>query len=110
MSAFRIGARAAALLAAVLVASPVHSHVTLETSQAPVGHSYKAVLRVLHGCQGSATTALRVQIPEDILGVKPQPKAGWTIALKHGAYPRPQHLYGNPVTSAPALTLVPGRP
>ncbi|TIM61759.1 MAG: DUF1775 domain-containing protein, partial [Mesorhizobium sp.] len=40
------------------------AHITLETQEAAVGSTYKAVLRVPHGCEGKATTAVRVQIPE----------------------------------------------
>ena len=51
-------------LSACLIAVPAAAHVTLENREAPVGAGYKAVLRVPHGCEGTATTALRVRIPE----------------------------------------------
>ena len=35
-----------------------------------------------HGCAGSATTALRVEIPQSITVAKPQPKPGWTIDIE----------------------------
>ncbi len=38
------------------------AHITLETQEAAVGSTYKAVLRVPHGCDGKATTGVRVQI------------------------------------------------
>ena len=62
------------------VATPAFAHVTLEVSRAPVGASYKAVLRVPHGCGAAATKVLKVQVPEGFIGVKPMPKAGWTLA------------------------------
>jgi len=43
------------------------AHITLETQEAAVGSTYKAVLRVPHGCEGKATTAVRVQIPEGVI-------------------------------------------
>ena len=43
--------------------SAASAHVTLERQEAPVGSSYKAVLRVPHGCDGSPTTAIRVRVP-----------------------------------------------
>jgi uncharacterized protein YcnI len=64
----------------------VFAHVTLEQNQATVGTSYKAVLRVPHGCDGSATTAIRVRIPEGALDVKPMPKPGWTVTIIKGKY------------------------
>ena len=47
---------------AVLAVSPAAAHVTLEKRQAPVGSYYKAVFAVPHGCAGSPTVKLRVQI------------------------------------------------
>jgi len=72
---------------------PASAHVTLEQGQAIVGTSYKAVLRVPHGCDGSATTALRVRIPEGVIDVKPMPKPGWTITLVKGKYPKSYRLF-----------------
>ena len=53
------------LLAAIamLAASPVAAHVSLENRQAAIGASYKAVFTVPHGCAGSATVKIRVQDP-----------------------------------------------
>jgi uncharacterized protein YcnI len=68
------------------------AHVTLETQQAPVGASYKAVMRVPHGCDGSATVAVRIRIPEGFVAVKPMPKPGWTLTTVSGAYAKPHSL------------------
>ncbi|CAM5780257.1 YcnI family protein [Castellaniella caeni] len=83
-----------ALTAALLSMPAAQAHVTLQTRQAPVGSYYKAVLRVPHGCQGSDTTALRVRIPEGVLGVKPQLKPGWTIDIVQGPYEHTQEFHG----------------
>lgn len=64
------------------------AHVTLEHDQAPIGSPYKAVLRVPHGCGGSATTAIRVRIADGVLDVKPMPKPGWTLNIVTGKYAR----------------------
>ncbi|RWC89896.1 MAG: DUF1775 domain-containing protein [Mesorhizobium sp.] len=73
------------------------AHITLETQEAAVGSTYKAVLRVPHGCDGNATTAVRVQIPERVIAVKPMPKPGWTLQTKKGKYEKPYQLYGQTV-------------
>jgi uncharacterized protein YcnI len=73
-------------LTCATISTAALAHVTLETRQAPQGANYKAILRVPHGCDGSATTALRVKIPEGVVGVKPMPKPGWTIEVKKGKY------------------------
>lgn len=64
------------------------AHVTLEVRQANAGTSYKAVLKVPHGCDGSATVKVRAQIPEGVIAVKPMPKPGWQLEMVRGAYER----------------------
>jgi uncharacterized protein YcnI len=71
---------------ATLAASSASAHVTLENRQATIGAGYKAVFAVPHGCAGSATTKIRVQIPEGVIAVKPMPKAGWNIEVIKGKY------------------------
>lgn len=78
---------------AVAIAVPAAAHVTLETREAPVGASYKAVLRVPHGCEGTATTSVRVRIPDGVIGVKPMPKPGWTLTTVTGKYPKTYELF-----------------
>jgi periplasmic copper chaperone A len=91
------------LLAAFAVllsaASPAFAHITLEVGQAPLGSPYKAVFRVPHGCDGAATTALRIQIPEGVIAVKPMPKSGWGIELKSGKYAKTYKNWGSDVSS-----------
>ena len=58
------------------------AHITLEAGSATAGSTYKAVLRVPHGCDGKATTAIRVRIPEGVIAVKPMPHPGWQLATK----------------------------
>ena len=92
---------AAAILAAAipLGLSSALAHVTLEASEAPAAANYKAVVRVPHGCKGQATHTVRVQVPDGLLGVKPMPKAGWTLSTQEGAYAATFDLYGKPVTT-----------
>lgn len=78
--------------------SAAFAHITLETQEAAVGSTYKAVLRVPHGCDGKATIAVRVQIPEGVIAVKPMPKPGWTLQTKKGKYEKSYQLYGQAVT------------
>jgi len=95
-SLFRAPALAVAL-AGVLPAFQAHAHITLETREAPVGSYYKAVFKVPHGCDGKPTTAIRVQIPEGVIAVKPQPKTGWQLHLERGAYASEYTLHGKAV-------------
>jgi periplasmic copper chaperone A len=71
-----------AVSALAVIGQAAHAHVTLEQGRAAAGAAYKAVLRVGHGCEGEATHTLRVRIPAGFRGVKPMPKAGWSISLE----------------------------
>ena len=84
-------------LAAFMVPSPSQAHVTLEKTSSLPGAGYKAIFRVGHGCEGSPTVSLKVQIPEGILAAKPMPKAGWTVEIVKGAYQKSYDYYGKPV-------------
>ena len=78
----------------VLAASPASAHISLETKQAAIGSSYKAVFAVPHGCKGSPTTKIRVQIPEGVIAVKPMPKAGWYVEAITGKYTAEYDYHG----------------
>jgi uncharacterized protein YcnI len=84
--------------ATLSVSGPVSAHVTLEAREAPVPSTFKAVLRVPHGCEGRATLKLRVRVPEGMIAVKPMPKAGWTLDTVKGAYAKAYDNYGAPVS------------
>ncbi len=91
-----------ALATVALTAGVASAHITLEQNEAPVGSFYKVVLRVPHGCDGSATVKVRVKIPEGIISVKPMVKPGWTITVERGAYSRPySFLHGAKFTEGP---------
>lgn len=96
--------RAFRFLATLVIGFPVigitaaSAHVTLEQQEAVVGSSYKAVFRVPHGCEGSATTEIRAQIPEGFIAVKPMPKPGWTIETVKGPYDKAYTLHGGEIT------------
>jgi uncharacterized protein YcnI len=81
-------------LAMTFMASSAHAHITLETREATIGSSYKAVFAVPHGCAGSATIKIRVQIPEGVIGVKPMPKAGWNVETVEGKYATEYDFHG----------------
>ena len=83
---------AVGVVAAVCAAS---AHVTLETKEATVGAPYKAVLRVPHGCEGAATIALRVRVPDGMIAVKPMPKPDWKIETVSGKYPQAYSHFRN---------------
>ncbi|NBJ10200.1 DUF1775 domain-containing protein [Microvirga arsenatis] len=95
MTSSRLGALAAALVA---VSSPALAHVTFEHAQTTPDSTYKAVLRIPHGCDGKPTLKVRVRIPEGIVAVKPMPKPGWKLETARGAYVRAYQVHGEAVS------------
>jgi periplasmic copper chaperone A len=75
--------------------APAVAHVTLEAQEANIGMPYKAVLRVPHGCEGSATVTLRVRIPDGVIAVKPMPKPGWMLTTNNGKYSKTYTFFHN---------------
>jgi uncharacterized protein YcnI len=90
----------AAVAAATLTAlsAPAFAHATLEVQEAKIGSTYKAVVRIGHGCGSEATNVVRVQIPEGYYNVKPMPKAGWQLETVIGPYAGSYDNHGTTVT------------
>lgn len=89
------------LIALALAPAAASAHVTLEMGEAPATSTYKAVLRIPHGCDGAATHTVRVALPDGFVGAKPMPKPGWALEVVRGAYPTPYTLHGETVGEGP---------
>lgn len=79
MKMFNDGLRATLALAAIAISLPAYAHITFENKEVEAGSTVKFVLRVPHGCAGSATIAVKLALPEELTEAKPQPKPGWTL-------------------------------
>jgi uncharacterized protein YcnI len=88
----------AAVAAAAMGAGQAFAHVSLAEPAALANGGYKAVFNVGHGCDGAATTALRVQLPPGFRGARPMPKAGWTLDVRRTPLAQPYTSHGKPVT------------
>ncbi len=88
------GLFAALTTLALTTAQPATAHVILSQPHAPSGAHYTAFLRVGHGCDGSATVAIRVEIPAEVRMARPQPKPGWTLAIEHVRLAQPERGEG----------------
>lgn len=88
----------AAVAALCLTAVPAAAHVTFEVPQSKPGATYKAVVRVPHGCEGSTTLKVRVKIPDGFYGVKPMPHPGWEMQTVTGKYAKPYDNHGASVS------------
>jgi periplasmic copper chaperone A len=71
------------LSAGSMLYSPLaFSHVVLAEPTAVAGSYYRATFKVGHGCEGSSTNAISVNIPVGFENIKPMPKPGWVIETK----------------------------
>jgi len=84
-----VGSAAATILAAGLVlaaplAATAHVTVTPDQTAAAGGHGV-LTFAFSHGCEGSPTTALRIDIPDGIASVSPTVEPGWSIDVARDA-------------------------
>lgn len=74
------------------------AHATLETSTAQVDSYFKAVVRIPHGCEGSATNDVIVELPDGFYAAKPMAHHGFEMSVEKGAYAKPITLHGREST------------
>jgi uncharacterized protein YcnI len=58
------------------------AHVTLDQPSLPADSSVRVAIRVPHGCEGTATTGIRLQVPPELRGLRAMPVAGWTLTSR----------------------------
>ena len=66
------------------LAATASAHVSLQQPMAEIGSAHQAVLRIGHGCDGAATTAVAVRIPTGFEAARPLPKPGWNVSVQGG--------------------------
>ena len=81
-------------LAATALAGAAQAHVVFTQPTATVGGHWAGALRVGHGCDGSATTSVRVEIPAGIVVARPRVPAGWSVAIEREALDEPVRAEG----------------
>lgn len=70
---------AAVTLVLVGVAAPAQAHVTITPSTTAAGAYAVLEVGVPHGCQGSSTTGITIQLPDEIVSVTPTRHALWEV-------------------------------
>jgi uncharacterized protein YcnI len=98
MKTIKAIANVALLASAGGLSSFANAHVTLEYQVANAGSSYKATLRVGHGCGPSPTREIVVTVPDGVENAKPMPKPGWTLTIERAPLAVPRSDHGKPVT------------
>ncbi len=90
---------AAAATLSLCFALPAAAHVSITATTTVVGEYSVLTVSVPHGCDGSATTRVEVQLPEEILSVTPTRNPFWTLATKTVRLDKPvTDAHGNTVT------------
>jgi periplasmic copper chaperone A len=88
---------AAAMAVSLTAAAPAAAHVTIAPGEAPADGYATLQAQVPHGCEGSPTKAIRVQIPESVPSVTPQVHPGWKVTTEDGPKDAVE-LHGETVT------------
>jgi uncharacterized protein YcnI len=96
----RLGATAgAAGLLTLGLAPPASAHVTVTPSDTAAGASVVLTFSTSHGCEGSPTTGITIQVPEEILSVSPTRTAQWEVEKSIEQLDEPvEDAHGNSVT------------
>lgn len=98
--------------ALVLLGGPAGAHVGTSAKEVPAGGSLALGLTIGHGCDGSPTTSVAVQLPEGVNTAKAFAKPGWTITSEKEALETPiEAPHGDPITervSVITFTAAPG--
>lgn len=95
----RLGAPTAAVALALGIAGPASAHVTITPSETAAGAYTVLTVSVPHGCDGSATTKVAIQIPEGINAVTPTRNPLYDVETKIVALDEPvTDAHGNEIT------------
>ncbi len=68
--------------ALALIATPALAHVVVAPDKAPANSYFVGAFRVGHGCEGEATTSVRIAIPEALDTARPKAVPGWRMKIE----------------------------
>lgn len=82
----------------IAIAQITQAHVVLETPVVLSSFYYKAVFKVSHGCDRSATKQVIIEVPEGFRGAKPMVKPNWDIKIQREKLLKPFTSHGKTIT------------
>jgi uncharacterized protein YcnI len=95
----RLGALPLAAGLLVAGAGSAAAHVTVTPSLTAAGSSSVLTFSVGHGCDGSPTTRIAIQLPEQVLSVTPTRNPDWQVEKRMTTLDEPvEDAHGNDVT------------
>lgn len=94
-----LAAPATAGIALLALADPAGAHVSVTPTETAAGAYTLLTVSVPHGCDGSPTTKVEIQVPEEILSVTPTRNPLWTVTKTKAKLDEPlTDAHGNKVT------------
>ncbi len=101
-----IAAPALAGAALLFIAGPANAHVTVTPTTTAASAYTVLTVSVGHGCEGSPTTKVAIQIPEEILSVTPSRNPLWEVTKEKQKLAEPvTDVHGNEVTERDAVVV-----
>ena len=80
-------------------AAPASAHVSITPTETAAGAHTLMTVSVPHGCDGSPTTKVEIQVPEEVLSVTPTRNPLWTVTKTKVKLDKPlSDAHGNEVT------------
>jgi len=79
-----LGALSLGVFLALSTSIAVHAHVTAEASSTLPGSYSVVTFSIPHGCAGSPTTQIRIEIPETVTSLTPTVNPNWSISTAPG--------------------------
>ncbi len=88
------------------MAGPAGAHATITPTTTAAGAYTVLTVSIGHGCEGSATTKVAIQVPEEVLSVTPTRNSLWTMAEQQEKLAEPvSDAHGNEVTERDAVVV-----
>lgn len=98
-AALLLAAPPAVVVALLAQAVPAGAHVSVTPTETAAGAHTLMTVSVPHGCDGSPTTKVEIQVPEQILSVTPTRNPLWTVTKTKAKLDEPlTDAHGNEVT------------
>lgn len=69
----------ALVMATLPIALPASAHIHVSPTEVSAGQTVEIALEVGHGCSGSATTGLRIAVPDGLTDILIVPRPGWQV-------------------------------
>src|SRR4051794_21208383 len=71
------------------------AHATLGVTQGSPNASYRGIVQITHGCDGSPTARVKVILPEGCIGPRPMAEPGLSLSPTKGPYAKSySYLHG----------------